>query len=461
MKVTFFTLILTLLYSSGLYSGEVLIGEVSQVRGRTLSATQIEAPHEAIELINLGNQLRFRPLSEENGKVRVQVFRGSFAMGEYYISYEEYERHQLANIVRSAVTNLDRSRRMNEINCPTGNDLLGSSGQIDSDALKGARRVLATMFQSCRSLEQAIGADTPEPEGLRTRDPTSAERNEVSGLSRVRVVDDVDALARSHIFLGQHYDTQSFNLNCVDITSTPPIYAYGGEPNYNSETREIDLFVSNRGVDPGSHDKSISIDCSAFIAAAMASSGLKIAKSEDGYHRHTTVSIHEAGQESGSCVPPAEITPENILQPGDIFNQRSAHVVMIDELGDDPLGVERFSSSPEQCLSITVEDFNFTYIHSGALNGSYGPSRVHSTAHADTPGSMFNQLLSLAVRMCQRKANGETGPISSTEVLGGDAFSLLRHDSDNEDCRYEPTPLKNQECLDDCPSVHRETGYST
>lgn len=131
-----------------------------------------------------------------------------------------------------------------------------------------------------------------------------------------------------------------------------------------------------------------------------------------------------------------------------MVNVAGNHIIMIDSISEDPLGIKARAEN-NSCASLSIADFDFTYIHSGAMKGSYGPSRVHSSTH--NGGTIFNNLLVTARAQCQRLARGNSDNVSARSLNGTSTFGILRHDSLNPECRLpERVQLEGEECVEEC-----------
>ncbi len=312
---------------------------------------------------------------------------------------------------------------------------------ITTPAAEGAKKVLATMFQSCKSLNYIIGPETPPLQGIkkiRTGDPE---------IPYQRKLVNTDQYVKSHIILSQlEKDPNYPGAMCRDMTKTPPIYGYGSRK-YPNRSNELNLFTEGAGVARSSKD-SVAIDCSSFISVALASQGLKINKNSKGFESLTTTNFDQQVGRKNSCLDFATFKGTNSVMPGDMINVAGSHIVMIDKIGNDPLAIKKFSEIG-RCDSISISDFDFSYIHSGSIKNSYGPSRVHIRTHSG--GTMFNNLRIAAVKQCKKVVAGKTGEVNSQDLTSNRKFGLIRHQSDLPACKTDDKmKLKNEECVEEC-----------
>lgn len=316
---------------------------------------------------------------------------------------------------------------------------------VSSPAVRGARKVYATLFQSCNVFDKVITGSTPDLRGV-----TSYK----AGDHRIRKITNQSTYNNSHIVLNSLDDKTNYpGPNCVDARNQPPVYGYGSRKAPNSKG-EINLFSRGGGVSSSSKDAS-GIDCSSFISVALATQGLKVSKNSPPYVPFTTASLHESIKSSNSCMNNVKFSEDSSIVPGDIINVASSHIIMIDEVGDDPLAIKKYAQRNE-CSKIKVSDFNFTYIHSGNVNNSYGPSRVHSSKH--NGGQMFDNLRMSAMKSCMNIVKGQSGPVDSKSLNLNPRFDIVRHNSAEPSCISDKkVTLKNEECINGCYADFKET----
>ena len=298
----------------------------------------------------------------------------------------------------------------------------------------GARKVLATFFQSCKALEVAI-------------DPSMSNLKGVRKVGNKRQVYDLKSYVNSHAVLSELKSDPGYpGTGCVDATKRPPVYGYGSQK-YPDKNGEINLFTPGAGVAKSSKPVS-AIDCSSFISVALASQGLKVRKTDTEFTGLTTASFDQVLDRNNSCIKSTSYSLDRSIGVGDLINVANDHIVMIDEVSDDPLGIKKHLKS-KSCDRISISDFDFTYIHSGAVNNSYGPSRVHISQHSG--GTMFNNLRLSAVGMCKKLLKNPKHKGSSAEVNHNRRFSISAHQSQDAQCvSNDPISLKNEECVEQC-----------
>lgn len=306
----------------------------------------------------------------------------------------------------------------------------------------GARKVLAAMFQSCKALTQVIDDKTPPLEGV-----TTVKMKRGSAIPKKRKITNTKAYVDSHIVLNKLKEDKNYpGEKCEDVTKKPPVYGYGSRKAPN-KSGVLNLSSSGAGV-ISSSKPAAGIDCSAFISTALGTQGLKVSKKAGPFTDNTTRSFHSFLGSKNSCLKRATYSEDQSIVPGDMINVAGSHIVMVDSVGEDPLAIKRFAKSGN-CNSISVKDFDFTYIHSGNINNSYGPSRVHISKHSG--GTMWNNLRTTAVKMCKRIVEGKKKSVSMKSLSSYSKFSVIRHNTTDPDCvSNERIKLRNEECVDGC-----------
>ncbi len=317
-----------------------------------------------------------------------------------------------------------------------------------SPAAVGARKTLATIFQSCKAVDTVIGPRTQNLRGIQRARSFGPYRGVAGGL--LRRVSDRDQLVSSHVVLSQLASDPNYpGPQCRDMTQTPPVYGFGSRfgPNRGGE---INLFQRGGGVSPTS-EPAVSIDCSSFISVALTNAGLKVDPGGRNYSDMTTLSFHQKARDPNSCLDRPKMSASQSLQSGDMVNVSQNHIIMIDEVGEDPLAINRFAESGN-CQDIRQSDFDFTYIHSGAYRNGYGPSRVHSSVRSAS--MMFENLRLVAVRTCLAKLRGNSDDISQDEMNLNPRFDIIRHNSDNPACvSSSRSVLRGEECIQSCENL--------
>lgn len=366
---------------------------------------------------------------------------------------------------------------------PIVTDELGLKVGLDPVS-QGARKLLATMFQSCDALNSESTLQVVD--GEVKQGALRGVMNYANGGQRTRRITDKDEYISTHPILSQLKAKNESGLfppageSCKDPLTHPPVYGYGTKT-YENDNDQLDFTDPALGLGAEKLDGDIkpsAIDCSGLVVAALMSQGLKVQPnrpSDNSVFQHSTGMFRGTANapSANTCINHARFMGQESIQAGDIINFGGSHIVMVDAIGEDPLGINA-AVTANDCNSITVDDFDFSYIHSGAMGGSnaanIGPSRVHISFHtgkggvpagASTPGSMFNNLVALAKMRCDELTQNQNVSESSTYGKSDNSnFGLLRHVvNDNRDaitadmksnCQMEaPLPMEGLSCVDE------------
>ncbi|OUR98730.1 hypothetical protein A9Q84_04775 [Halobacteriovorax marinus] len=351
----------------------------------------------------------------------------------------------IKNRINSYVTSSD--------GCPQYYDNTNPNKSMNP-AAKGARMLLATMFQSCAAIDNVIGPSTPNLKGVDSARSYGKQKG-VSG-GKLRRIYSSKSYINSHIVLSKLAKDPNYPAKgCKSMLDKPPVYGYGSRTGV-SKSGGVKLFKGGSGVAKTSSPAS-GIDCSAFISTALGSQGLKVTTAAGPFTSNTTRSFHALTKQKNSCLKKASFEGDETIKAGDMLNVAGSHIVMIDGVGADPLGINKHATAGT-CNSINVADFDFTFIHSGALKNSYGPSRVHISTYANGPGTMFNSLRQIALKTCLSKVKGKTGKVSTASLTTNSRFSLIRHQSDKPSCRSKKrVKLEGESCVKQCLEQEGQT----
>lgn len=296
----------------------------------------------------------------------------------------------------------------------------------------GARKVMATAYQSCNVLDLAF-----MPTGYTTRGIQATVRHS-SGNGWQRQVTDLRALNASHYYISNMSIPAS--NQCLNVYNYPLVYDYGGKP--STSRNSINLFKN-----AGSGSPSLGVDCSGFVTAAIASAGLRLKRNVPIRSIHVkginSWMFKNANRTNLSCLQKQDISPQNPLRQGDIVASHS-HIFIVEFAGSDPFQLQSVTDSRE-CHSrrITLNRFNFSIIQSSSHNNGVGINRMQAKVAIDGLSSMERGLKRVASRACYKKFGTE----AHTNI---NEISILRHDSDNPECRDREIYIERQECLNHC-----------
>lgn len=319
-------------------------------------------------------------------------------------------------------------------------------------AAKGARKLLASFYQSCKAIDFPIQHGQENMKGLISGSSIDGQSGFQGG--KMRKLNNPELFVNSHPVLSVLKQDENYpGPQCRDASEQPPIFAYASRKYPRRGSDEIKIFSKGRGVTNSSAPVS-GIDCSSFVSVALAAQGLKISKDQNGFGDVTTRSLHSMPGKAKSCVDHVQVNPEETLKAGDIINISSSHMVIIDSVGKDPLGIEKYSQAGN-CNGISPKDFNFTYVHSGAIRNSLGPSRVQANYHRS--GTIWNNLAVMAKRLCHDKVAENSSARDSRMQGMNDGFSLLRHQSENPECVSDKKyKIEGEECINGCENTEKD-----
>lgn len=312
-------------------------------------------------------------------------------------------------------------------------DVLATSASL------GARRVLATMYQSCQALDPIIDG-TKKVENSIVKDASGRR-----GLSSAKI----ETYLEQNMFSRGRVKPPP--AGCFDLAKKPPVYGYGAKGKVNKAKGTIDLSFNQAdqcqtsGISCQSSPLQ-AVDCSGFVAAALATQGLRMTVGQDTHPAwFGTSHFASASKKRNSCFADVAISDNLSIMPGDIISYSDNHVIMIDEVGPDPLGIKKFSAPGKNCNDIHYKDFDFTYLHSGSI-GNYGPARVSSKYHERVPGTIFKTLRVKAIEACRKIQDG-TPAVSVTQGK----FGVIRHRGAAVDgCVGPAKPLEGEQCVASC-----------
>ncbi len=319
-------------------------------------------------------------------------------------------------------------------------------------AARGARKLLASFYQSCKAIDLPIEDGAETLKGVLVGDSIDGQSGLQGG--KIRKITNLDAFVDSHRVLSELKKDENYpGPQCKDATKQPPLFAYASRKYPTRSTGEFKIFSKGGGITRSSPPAS-GIDCSSFVSVALASQGLKMSKEQTGFRDMTTRSLKTQAAKSNSCIENAKVSPNEPLKAGDIINVATTHTVIIDSVGKDPLGVEKYAAAGN-CNAISPKDFNFTYVHSGAIRNSYGPSRVKANYHRS--GVMWNNLAVMAKRLCHEKVSGNNGRRDSRLSGMNENFGLLRHKSEDPECISDKKyKIEGQQCIDGCENTDKD-----
>lgn len=305
------------------------------------------------------------------------------------------------------------------------------------DSVKGARQLMATMYQSCQAPNIVV--------------PNTANMNASPVGGRPRHLRNKTMVERYREYNPYLANRSSVAPGCFDVLKQPPIYGYGAKPGVSKGS--IDLH-ENQATRPHCVTSGVScrsqpvsgIDCSGFVTGAFRRMGLNMFPNQKfNPDNVNTAALNTNARRSNSCLRFTEATREVSIVPGDIINIGSNHVIMVDQIGSDPLGLKKHLKN-NSCNRLTKDDFDFEFLHSGAL-AHFGVARVHSS-HPEIAG--FMDSLEVKVRQaCNNIKNRNSSVLARSTASNG--LSVFRHAGESiRGCKGEPEKFANEECVSGC-----------
>ena len=294
----------------------------------------------------------------------------------------------------------------------------------------GARKIMATAYQSCSVLTlPLLPASYPGVRGI-------VETAQLRGGGARRRISSLSAVRDSHYYLK---NVRPAGGQCFDVSRNPLIYDYGGKPLVKSSLNtKINLFENS-----GSGSQALGIDCSGFILASMAASGLRVKSGKQMKAVYisgiSSWKLRQATANGLNCFQNAQ--GNSPLLPGDIIVVRG-HAVIVDQASADPFGLSQVRSAA-QCSPqyISVNQMNFSIIQSSSSFNGVGINRMHVRSIKNTE---FRQaLVQKAVQVCSVQKG------SSSYRQTSDRLAVLRHTLSSS-CRDREMPLVGEECLSGC-----------
>ena len=311
----------------------------------------------------------------------------------------------------------------------------GTPSSERSLAEKGMRWLFATAYQSCQAVQKpAMNAESADIKGILD------QGFHHDGIGHKRTISDRSAFFASHYY----YQDSAQGPLCRNQKEVPLIYDYGGKPfsKDGSET-SLDLFT-----DDGTGTEALGIDCAAAIFSATATAGLRLspdvplrARNVLGVNSRMFKNPEINGLE---CYQHIQLNATSSIQSGDIAAV-NGHVLMVGEVGKDPLGVQMIKNKKE-CDQISAENFNFQIWQSSTQKGGIGLNHIEANAYLKDAPKMREGFETYAKEFCQlRFDKKEMKPQL-------EKFSLIRHLGTSQ-CLSQRISLKGEECVQDCLSI--------
>ena len=325
----------------------------------------------------------------------------------------------------------------------------------DSPALKGAKKLMATLYQSCAVLDRTLDrADIDELSSGEKRcykksdvknkqyyvptngkcnkgDVTSTKHpglyvHEVARKGRgdaskvkVREVTDVAAYIQHHPYLKDRPDNPK-GPKCNKVKKQPVVFGYGSKlqvrgNRINPQRSQQGSYLcadkhptGNSGI--SCYSKPVrAVDCSGAMSSALKAAGLRLeVAGKKNRDLSTGQLINEAvAVKDKRCLNSVRFSADKSIEPGDVISMRGHHTFMIgnmpkhpEPIGFDPLGIKRcraMSDDPKKRV-LNKKDIEFNILQSGSIK-EIGFSQLKFN-YKNGSSYMFNALYVLALEAC-------------------------------------------------------------
>lgn len=305
-------------------------------------------------------------------------------------------------------------------------------------ALLGMYKTMSVGYQSCNAIQlPLLNRSLPNIEGV------LVTGTHPSGSGLVRTITDSKKVFQTNPYYSKRISPLvSCFPNSAASESFPLIYDFGGKP-FASSDRELNLFQNE-----GSGSNALGIDCSGFVSSGILVGGLRLKKNTPNRAYFTSgvnSQMFSDPQKNGlTCLKPIENNAQ-MIQPGDLL-AFDGHVIMIDQVSDDPFSIKRFKSIQE-CIpqNINEKSFQFSIIQSSPVFGGLGMNRMPASEYFREDGSMKNALIQYGISYCK-------AIFGTKEVFPKWSATLVRHTGESG-CMESPIDLKYENCLKQCPAL--------
>lgn len=302
----------------------------------------------------------------------------------------------------------------------------------------GARRTLATAYQSCDVLSlPAMTSATPSVQGIKVvgNHPAGGLKREISSIASVN---------SSHYYIKNNRLAKN---TCFEIRNSPLIYDFGGKPATSASKPNLLDFFRNGG----SGTAVLGFDCSAFVFSSFALSGLKMDPDPkkplkaDLVHGIGSRAFKEPQSNGLRCLAKITVSKTNSIKSGDVA-AINGHVVMLDDVGTDPFGLNKITKA-EDCTSskILTSNWNFTIAQSSPSKSGIGINRFAAKDYLKESSTYKNGLMNYAVAACRAKF-GLSATVDTTNL------SVVRHKKTAE-CKAPALQANKEDCVDSCKAL--------
>ncbi len=302
-------------------------------------------------------------------------------------------------------------------------------------AVVGARKALATAYQSCESLQlKPMDRDVADTEGVEVIGNYPG-----SFTGHYYAITDQAALARTHYYIK---DFQQ-KAGCMDVKKYSMIYDFGGKPYTTSDPNGSLNYWKNNG--DGS--KGLGIDCSGYVFTSLAAAGLRLKAGKQlkafEVENYPARSYMNPADEGFTCLAKPKMGKSGWLKPGDIISGKY-HVAMIERVGNDPFGILQ-----NKDCNISYKDFDFVIAQSSPEQNTIGINKYDAKEYLSAFDKFLfrNGLEKYAQEACEAYYSG------SDVVTSSSSFSVVRHKMTPE-CIQPAIKLEGESCIASCSEIN-------
>ena len=327
----------------------------------------------------------------------------------------------------------------------------GPTGHPVSDA---ARRIFATLHQSCDSLDRQIPSHE-SMRGYRAPDEIPESQKHLHPATRFFDVNEVRA---SHPYLQTQYGE-----GCQDMRRSPPVFHVGGKAEIQRQNGrvQVDIFNQRRNRTGG---QLTTMDCSGYLSATFAAAGLRLRATEDprAAYQLSAAEYTNLGRRSGDCMNVVSFSANESIRAGDVFAKHNpgdayGHSLVIESVGPDPFGLARITNVSQCSRDLDPAQFDFNIIQSSSHAGYPALNRMTARdllarSRVREQGSFGSQLFEMGMIACQAKFGRPREAMRMTPNGSRRQIAIVRHVGDSvPGCREnEPGIVHGEECVRDC-----------
>lgn len=293
-------------------------------------------------------------------------------------------------------------------------------------------KVMATAYQSCDAIREApLDSDSKNISGVQI------VGTHPNGVGKRRVISNVDDLMRTD----PYYQKSEIASSCYDVRKFPMIYDYGGKPVASSDPNSKLNYFSNAG----SGTSVLGVDCAGYVFSAIAVAGLRLSpgKQMKGslVYGLSAKMFMEPDKNGLSCFAKINVGEAGTLKAGDIISQ-NGHVVLVDSIGADPLGILSVSSVSD-CDHISLDRIDFVISQSSPSIGGVGINRFIAKDYLKGNSTMRSGVLAYAQQACRARLTGQNVAAKTGDI------QIVRHKMTN-DCLDQSIHMQGEACVEQC-----------